>query len=188
MSPNNPHTESNFRCLISSQKVIFAARSRPIVTTAWWADFVRAASALCCCCPLPLLATAPCRELDGVHVRGQAEAGDGEQAVERVDGAMVEVIWAPSCSTHLEPTRGRGKIAPQRRHGCRPTSASQRLLADEHRGARVLGWRRTYREGRGRRRRRRGREGRRRRGEPDGRRAGGREPSRSCPSFHLATG
>ncbi|KAM3332212.1 hypothetical protein ACQJBY_027801 [Aegilops geniculata] len=41
--------------------------------------------------------------LRGVHVQGQAEVGAGEQAVERVDGAMVEVM-APSCSTHLAPT------------------------------------------------------------------------------------
>ncbi|XP_044362042.1 uncharacterized protein [Triticum aestivum] len=53
--------------------------------------------------------------------------------------------WAPSCFTRLEPTRARVKIAPQRRHGCRPTSAPSQLLADKHSGARVLGWRRIYR-------------------------------------------
>ncbi|XP_037485753.1 uncharacterized protein LOC119364378 isoform X3 [Triticum dicoccoides] len=54
----------------------------------------------------------------GVHVRWQVEVGAGEQAVERIDGAMVEVMGAEL----LHPPR-----------------ADSWLLADEHRGARVLG-------------------------------------------------
>ncbi|KAM3195809.1 hypothetical protein ACQJBY_071781 [Aegilops geniculata] len=49
--------------------------------------------------------------LRGVHVRGHEEAGVSEQAVERVDGAMLEVLGADL----LHPPR-----------------ANARLLADEH--------------------------------------------------------
>ena len=93
---------------------------------------------------------APCRELDRVHVQGQAEAGADEQAVERVDGAMVEVMRADLLHPPRADARKRedSSLALQRRHGCRmasasslllATSASPRLLADEHRGARLLG-------------------------------------------------
>ena len=74
------------------------------------------AAACLCLPPLLLLAIAPCSELDGVRVRGQAETRAGEKTVERVDGAVVEVMGAELLHPPRADARKR-KIAPQRCHG-----------------------------------------------------------------------
>lgn len=121
MNPNNPHSESNFCC--------FAARSRPIVTTAWWADFVRTASAFChswCCLPL-LLAANSTASMCGGRRRPAPASRQWSTSTEPWSRS-----WALSCSNHLEPTRGRADddVADAKESG-NGTAATDGLNAKE---------------------------------------------------------